>query len=172
MSNHDADVSNLNDLTAMQHAMAKALRPMQAALQLIDWTITLHFDSITSDDPTFRSSATCHTQAGYKRASITVDVHNIADVDESLWVLRHELLHVWHAEFVEYRGQIAKLLDDDAYNATNQSWHYAAERFVNRAESFFDHTIGWNPRALVKAGQAKLDHHYGKPSTKKRKGKR
>jgi len=97
--------------------------------------------------------AECAADPDYHRASITIDPMKIVDEDHFIHVLRHEMLHIFHAETQLVRRQWERLLGRKDSRVLREALDHASERLVYRIERMFDLGLRMSPRELAEKGE-------------------
>ncbi len=113
------------------------VKEMRWALQLQDWRINVFYRHLDGE-----AVADCRSNAGSRQAWIRIDNDKCDDKEEVLTTLRHELLHIFHAEMETYRKAVGQLIEDGPFNAVDEFFQQANEKFVTRIEQMLDYGLG------------------------------
>lgn len=141
---------NLSDCKQVVQA---AISPMRHAMSLQSWRVTVNYIRFSGDDGTL---AQVHADHRYMRATIDIDYDRHESAAEVLRSLRHELLHLFHADFGLYREVVGKAAESDVFETMEPIHNAACERTVAALERMLDF-CGMTPQALVKIGKRKSD---------------
>lgn len=123
------------------------LKPMRNAMQLNQWTIDVVWGHIDGEAGG-QVKGQCTADPKYMRASIELDPESHADEADLLRTLRHELLHIFHAEYQLYRRQVGHVVSDTTFDGLDEAYQQASERTVWMMEQMLDH--GGDLECLIK----------------------
>lgn len=153
------------ELREAKRIMDDHLLAMRHLLYLNDWKINLKWGSFKTahSEGEFEVLAQCSVEASYKQASIEVDHTRLHDEEDLLRVIRHELLHLFHADLNLYRDQTREMLGARSWNAVEAAWLNGVERLVLQMEAMLDNGLGLDARGMLR----KCKSHKPKPSRRK-----
>lgn len=112
------------------------IKRMRWALQLQDWRIDVSYGHLEEG-----VRGECRLGIGHKKAAIIIDNDKCDDERMVLETLRHELLHLFDAEMELYRHAARHLVDGASFDAIDELFLHAAERFVGALERMLDHGL-------------------------------
>lgn len=120
------------------------------ALGLNHWTIHVVYKRLDEGN-----LGRCYANAKYSEATIELDEEQIPDGEKLLFVLRHELLHVLHADYDLVVEAALKELDSRvAHSLMIHMQHVAQEKVVTMLEGMLDRGLGATPGRLVGVAKA------------------
>ncbi len=139
------------DKSQVKRIVRENIQWMRYALQLNDWTIDIQYGPIEDrrDDAFFKSHARCTVKARYRKANIEIDPEPMEDEDEVLRALRHELMHILHAEFQTFTEQANAILSDGQRDILDAAWNHGAEMLIGNLERMFDLGLGLPPKKMI-----------------------
>lgn len=128
------------DRSKARAIVKNTITKMRWALQLDDWKIEIVWGRI--EDSRIRvgnaSYGRCTADPRYHRATIELDECQFDTKVELLRTLRHEMLHIYAAEFHTYRAQVHQLLDDKTAFALDEASDRGHEDVVRLIENMLD----------------------------------
>lgn len=142
------------DQSAVREIVQVKVRQLRWALQLQDWKIDVEYGALSSDGDSPRTMGECYADAEYRAARIVLDPHVLDNEEEVLDVLRHEMLHIFHAELKTYRSAVCQLLARDSFLAVDEILKLATETTVKRIEQMLDHGLGLEIPGMLAASEA------------------
>lgn len=123
------------------------------ALGLQHWTIHIVYKRLgTAEGQTVLGR--CETNRRYREATISIDNDEIESETQILRVLRHELLHVFHAGFETYRQMAHEMIDGKAMDAMDVAFHDSIEAVVAHIEHMLDAGLGLDAKGVVARAKA------------------
>lgn len=109
------------------------------ALQLQKWTVEVSFGHVGSGRMSDNQRmGVCEAQPGQNLVAITIDPEQHDSEQELIRTLRHELLHVFHADHDTLNRVIAQHVNDEAESAIGKLLDVCAEQIVRRIETMLD----------------------------------
>lgn len=130
---------------------------MCCALALQDWRIDIEY---THCD---RATGTCTPEPVQRLATIEIDPAKCEDEGGVLGVLRHELLHIFTADFETYRKAVAQLVPDSTFNAIDEFFRFAVESVVHHLERAFDLGLKIDMRQFCEPSEHPPPRDAGQP---------
>lgn len=137
------------DHSRVKQLVGELLPWMRWALQLQEWDIGIELGPIDPNRDGDCVVGRCAPDPRYRRASIMLNPAKIEDDEELATILRHELLHVFHARFVSYRRQVGQNLGRDAMDTLDETYQDAIEEMVGMIERALDHGLGMTPARMI-----------------------
>ncbi|QDU34270.1 hypothetical protein KS4_23370 [Poriferisphaera corsica] len=117
------------DKTAAQHAMGLWLPKLKTYLGLDTWNIDLELNN------RIEAAGECELQNyAYRCAVITVNHDNIQDHTTLFHTLRHELLHILLAQFVQTETMVAECVAGKSLDLINLSFTDSTELAITNIE--------------------------------------
>lgn len=138
------------DESTLRQIITDCYIPMRAALGLNDWSITIVVDRLDG------LKAEIEYRTCYRCAAITFDPSGIKDRDDLLDTLRHEMLHLLHAETSLYEHALRRSLSREAMIPYEQMITHAHERLVGNLERMLD-SNSMTPQALIDLGRLRIN---------------
>ena len=130
----------------VQEIVEDAINPMAVALRLSEWSIDFVHRRLDG-----KAEITVHP--AYRDAAVSFDADNFETDAQVRRTLRHELLHLMHADLTGMRdGDVG---EDGGTFESNVRWQYGVERLVWSLERMLD-AQGLTPEALIEAGRKEL----------------
>lgn len=121
------------DQSQLEALVLAHAEPLKQFLGLDDWKIYYEFKRIATGE-----WAVCDTSdLDYKMATITVDMDGATADQQVIDSMFHELAHVLHADFTNYRltsEALCSPITDQVQRVERRAWKHAAEGFVLRME--------------------------------------
>lgn len=111
----------------------KYIPKYQKKLLLNDWNIT--FECVPLDDST---EAMIDYEASYMSAHIKFNNERVTNNRSLENTVRHELLHLYHAEFDTLDYMLKELIEEKSFNAVAQFINHCQEMIVLRIEKMLD----------------------------------
>lgn len=133
------------DQSKVKELVNANIKQMRWALQLQDWNI-----DVTCGPLEANCGGTCKSDPKRQRACIEINPAAHEDEVDVVTTLRHELLHVLHADFETYRKAVSQLVDSSTFNAIDEFFSHAAESLVARLERMLDHGLKVGAEAMCK----------------------
>jgi len=148
--------------TARAQAIVKEnIKQLRWALQLQDWQISNVCERIEdkSDDSEWGDTAGyCLANPNYRAACITLDADKIDDEADVLAILRHEMLHLFHAELSRvFLAQVKTAVSEREYELLGITFAHCIERIVGRIEYMLDIGLGMQTKAMVRRAKRHLE---------------
>jgi hypothetical protein len=137
------------DHSQVRNIINANIKKMRWAMQLQDWRIGVSYLHLDGD-----LVADCRAEPGCRRAFVRIDCDKCEDEHDVLDTLRHELLHVFHAEMWPYRQAVARLVEEHPFDAIDESFQQATELIVTRMEQMLDHGLKIGVAEMCKIGGA------------------
>ena len=113
-------------LKAVNH---KFLNHWKDLLSLTEWDIQIRYTKMEDGD-----LGECSTETPHKMATIVVDVAKHKDAPHLLDTLRHEIIHIFHAQFEHHRSMAAKLAAPQMVEVLDELYMIGAEDIVLKME--------------------------------------
>ena len=111
------------------------IKRVRNSLFLNDWRVDLRYERCDKE----HSIGECVIDFSYKTVAIRIDPDGHKTEEGVLDTLRHELLHVQHAEVDLLRDLAMKLIPtEEGRDAYNLMHHTACERLVGQLEDMLD----------------------------------
>lgn len=121
------------DLSTCREWWEQYAPQLKDALHLHTWHLTVEWGHITD-----KVKGRCSPDPCYHRVTIEIDPELVDDEADFLHTLRHELLHVFHAEMQLLRRQWELMLTECSSAVLLEALEHAIERLVYRMERMFD----------------------------------
>lgn len=122
------------DASEVKRIAEAALEPMATALHVREYEVHLRFEPLDDGNP-----ARCEPNCPYLYAVITLDPAQQDDEEQVLNDLRHELLHVVHAEWAVYDNMLkASAGEWLSEEVADRAYTLASERQVAKLERMLD----------------------------------
>jgi hypothetical protein len=121
------------DRSAVKVLYEAHILALMKAVGIPHWEIGIRMDLDDRDaDAGFSSQGKCTYNVDYNRATINVQPDELANADQALEVLRHELYHCVLSPFELVKQVAVELLDDDhqAIAALSRVYQHACEQGV------------------------------------------
>lgn len=116
------------------------IKQLRFAMGLQSWKVSFIYDHCGgAAKDGFATRAHVVRRGEYYQASITVDPAEFNTQHEVLKALRHELLHLFHAEFDTYDQVVQRALSENGYAGLEPVRILAIERLVYCIESLLDY---------------------------------
>jgi hypothetical protein len=118
-------------------------------MQLQQWEIDVEYTRL--EDAGDRCTiADCSVTPGYQHALVRIDPEHCTDPAGVQRALRHELLHILHADFITVFETAAEALPADVERCVRHVFHVAKESFVRRIENLLDYGLGESPQRMAR----------------------
>lgn len=130
------------------------------ALCLQDWRIEVDYGLVDKESPAgVRFCAVTRCDNAYRKAYVTINEEMVDDEDDLLETLRHELLHVVHADFELYRATMIQQARDreQAEGLDLELFTHACERLVGNIERILDHGLGLGVKSMMELSRKHQD---------------
>lgn len=121
------------------------IRWFKWGMGLTAWTINVYYQRLSEN-----VQGECSTDVRYLTATVTIDNDQVDDAERLLYVLRHEFLHILHAEFDHALN--CAIEEFDGTTEKNLLWQMkrsAQERTVRALEFMLDCGLGVTPDRLM-----------------------
>lgn len=105
------------------------------ALALGPWSIDVVYGACSGGQKVWGE---CFSEPKYMRGTITINTDEHETLEQVGKTVRHELLHLVHAEFNSYRAACTQALTKQEDDITDTVFDLAAERVVNTLETMLD----------------------------------
>ncbi len=137
----------------------KVLPWLRWAMQLQRWDIDIVWGPIEDDEGLPASHCVqgqVFSQDQYQEATIEIDHTSIPNAKRLIEVLRHEMLHLLHADVRSgLMPQIGAAVSAKMADVLDVACQMAVERLVTNMERMFDNGIGLPPEAMIRRAKAK-----------------
>ncbi len=135
------------------------------ALQLQRWDITIEWGRIEGEckSPDRFLRGLTRADPLYARAVIEIDEAGHDDADDLKQTFRHELLHIFHAEFALSRRQVAQAVDSTTLNIIDEAYEHCAEATLRQMEMNLDNALGLTFDPMIEL--AKQQHESVRTTT-------
>lgn len=120
--------------------------PLLCAFYVSDWHVQVFYDHDID------SKMQITMQPEYRDARLVICPHVIADSDDFLDALVHEMCHMVHAEFETYRKAVATVVDDRAFDVLDVLWVMACEKTVAHLRRLIKHGLGLGDQDIITKG--------------------
>lgn len=135
------------DQSEAKKLVHKYFRTFQRALHLNNWHFHFVYGPITVEGE--RVMGRCATSPERYDCTIELDPQQHDDDEEFVDTLRHEMLHVLHADMQTLRRCLHELLSEGDFKIVAELENLACERIVSHLEFMLDHGLGLKPEAMV-----------------------
>jgi len=119
----------MKEAEAIKAVTAKWVNHWKFLLGIDDWDVVFRYAKL--EDGTLGE---CGVEAVHKSAGITVDIEKHKNKQELLETIRHELIHIMHAEFELYRNATIKYLTPNMIDMADDIYSIGAEGLVLKVE--------------------------------------
>lgn len=140
------------DRSHVREIVDESIRPLRSALGLQQWTIHVVYEALEEG-----TRGLCHADPKYYEATIRLDPEQIDHAAGVLDVLRHEMLHIVHAEFQTYRRQVSELIGEAERRALDHGFDRACEDIVHRLSYMLDTCLRFSTKRLIGRGRRLLE---------------
>ena len=121
-----------------------SMKWLRAAMMLGSWRINLEWVELPPG-----SLARVRTDARYQIADIEIDASQHEDEEHLLSTVRHELAHIFHADFKTYELTAAHHMSDPVRNSLEEVFDFAQEKTVTAIEAMLEHGLGLTPKKMI-----------------------
>jgi hypothetical protein len=121
-----------------------ALRWLRNAMMLNAWRINIDWVDL---EPLMLGR--CRTDARYRIAEIDIDYHAHDTEAHLLTTLRHEMIHIFHAEFKLFELATSHLISKPARESLGEVYGAAQEKTVAAIEAMLEHGLGLTPARMI-----------------------
>ena len=119
----------MKEADALKAVNSKFVDHWKNLLSLTEWDIQFRYTKMEDGD-----LGECSVEAPHKMATIVVDVVKHRDANHLLDTVRHELFHVFHAQFEHHRSAATKFLAPNAVELMDELYMLGAEDVVLKME--------------------------------------
>jgi len=120
----------MKDAAAEKAVTKKFLTTWKRLLSIEDWDITIKYKSLPEDE-----LGNCSVVAAHKQASIEIDPKQHKNKELLLLTVRHELLHLVHANFNIYRNAVEGCLGSSTIAVADTIFETGSEDVVLKIEN-------------------------------------
>lgn len=122
----------MNEVKALKAVTKKFVDRWKYLLSLEEWDIQIRYTKMDDGD-----LGECSAETPHKLASIVVDVAKHKDTNHLLETIRHELIHVFHAQFEHHRTVASKFAAPNVIEILDELYMIGAEDIVVKMEHLF-----------------------------------
>ena len=122
----------------------RAIRVLRGAMYLNNWTINLEWRALPDN---FQGRITA--DARYRVAEIEIDNEKHDTEEDLLSTLRHEMAHIYHADFKLFERAVSHLVRDHELNALHEIFAHAQETTVTAIETMLESGLGLTPKRMI-----------------------
>jgi len=119
----------MKESTAIKLITKKLVNRWKYLLGIEEWDIKFRYSKLEED-----TMGVCMADPQYKKATIIVDIAEHKNNEELLDTIRHEMLHIIHAEFELYREMIKDHVGANTLTTMDTVFELGAETVVRRLE--------------------------------------
>ena len=130
--------------TEARKILKESIRGLRSAMSLQSWQINIEWRDMEAGN-----LATCRTDARYRLADIEVDHSQHEDRAHLLSTLRHELMHIFHAEFKLFELGTSHLISKPARDSLGEVYNAAQEKTVAAIEAMLEQGLGLTPEKMI-----------------------
>lgn len=126
-----------------------AILALQNAMALDRWKIRLKYQELNDD------AGHAYVFAQQRDGGIILNPSHMENEEDTLMVLRHELLHFVLGPLDSYAAQVQKVVDSDETigKVLAEAHDDAVERCLSLIEAMLDHGLGMTPKKMVAKGR-------------------
>jgi len=119
----------MNEDKAVKAVTQKFIDRWKYLLGLDDWSIIIRYTKMEDGD-----LGECSVETPHKMATVVVDVAKHKNADHLLDTIRHELLHIFHAQFEHHRTLASKFAAPSMIEVLDEIYMIGAEDIVLKME--------------------------------------
>jgi len=137
----------------------REVKKLRAVLALQKWRLIIDYGEVGDDLGGRTSSANCRVNPGAHRMWITFDPEKFESEEEVVEILRHELLHIFHAELLTMFEMMSQFItDSQTQNTMEVQFQFVCEAIDSRVETMLDIGLGLDTKKLLRIAEKKYGY--------------
>lgn len=137
------------DKSKLRQIVQAKVEKLRWALQLQDWKLDVEYCHIGDRDDDESIVGNCTPRLGYRCATIKLDPEHIHEDEDVIEILRHELLHLIHADLTLLMDAIEPHIQRDGFKTIQRIYWHAIEKIVGNIERMLDNGLGLSPDRMI-----------------------